>query len=119
MKMPKPPVMNGAANPRWNDGKILSSHGYVMVRVGVTHPCADSKGYAYEHNIVWLSAGKRKPEKNEILHHADEDKTNNRLDNLELITRAEHAALHCIPRNRDRYGRFLPNGERNAGSKHL
>ena len=107
--MPKPPVMNGSANPRWNDGRIMSSHGYVMVRVGVEHPCADSRGYAYEHLIVWLSAGKRKPEKNELLHHRDDDKTNNRLVNLEIMTRSEHNRIHCRRQGRNRFGRFLPN----------
>jgi len=37
---------SGAAHHRWNDGRMLSSQGYVKVRVGREHPLADSNGYA-------------------------------------------------------------------------
>lgn len=47
----------GPDHPRWQDGKIISSHGYVKVRVGSEHPLADPNGYAYEHLLVWVSAG--------------------------------------------------------------
>jgi hypothetical protein len=37
---------------------------------------------------------KRKLNKNEIVHHIDENTLNNGLDNLLLISRGEHTALH-------------------------
>lgn len=46
----------GPSHPRWNSGKILSSDGYVKVRVGVDHQLADGNGYAYEHLVVWVSS---------------------------------------------------------------
>lgn len=79
---------------RWNNDRMLSSHGYVKVRVGVGHALADPKGYAYEHLFVWVEAGRRLPEKGEVIHHRNEDKTDNQLSNLELTTRHEHAAKH-------------------------
>jgi len=84
----------GPDHPRWQDGKIISSHGYVKVRVGSEHPLADPNGYAYEHLLVWVSAGRARPGRGQTLHHDNEDKTDNRLSNLALISRSEHAALH-------------------------
>jgi hypothetical protein len=56
---------------------------------------------------------------NEIVHHIDEDKTNNALDNLEIMTRAEHSRLHMIHSwNADREKRLstLSRLPRNRGS---
>lgn len=79
---------------RWNDGRMLSSHGYAKVRVGRGHPLADPNGYAYEHLVVWVSAGRSAPAADEVLHHANGNKTDNRIENLALLTRTEHAAEH-------------------------
>lgn len=98
----------GASHPRWSEDHIISEHGYLKVRVGKDHPLADPNGYAYEHLGVWAAAGRPLPGPDELLHHRDEDKTNNRLGNLELITRSEHAAHHNADRRRDEQGRFLP-----------
>lgn len=84
----------GEQHHRWNDGRMLSEHGYVKVRVGIEHPLADPNGYAYEHLLVWNNSGRKLPEPGQILHHRNEDKTDNRLSNLELLTRTEHAAEH-------------------------
>ena len=34
-------------NPNWRGGRIVDPRGYVLVRVGVGHPLADVRGYAY------------------------------------------------------------------------
>ncbi len=79
---------------RWKVGGLLASNGYVKVRVGKDHPLADPNGYAYEHLLVWVSAGKPMPDKGEIIHHKNEDKTDNRLGNLQIMSRSEHSKLH-------------------------
>ena len=71
----------------WNPGKLFTQDGYVLIRVGITHPLADPNGYAPEHLLVWVSAGNPVPFVNELLHHKDEDRTNNRIENLELKLR--------------------------------
>lgn len=91
---------------RWNLGRLVSRHGYVKIRVGRGHPLADPKGYAYEHLVVWCSAGRAKPGPGETLHHRNGDKSDNRLGNLELITRSAHGAMHSAQRRRDASGRF-------------
>lgn len=84
----------GAAHGRWSDERMLSKHGYVKVRVGTDHPLADPNGYCYEHLLVWVAAGREKPRHGQILHHRNEVKTDNRLNNLELLDRVAHAAEH-------------------------
>lgn len=61
---------------------------------------ADPNGWAYEHVVVWVSAGNLRPSKGEVLHHINEDKTDNRIGNLRLMTRAEHNRLHNQSRGR-------------------
>ena len=97
---------SGADHPRWNTSRILNEDGYVKVRVGKVHPLADPNGYAYEHLVVWCAAGRARPGPGETLHHANEDKTDNRLGNLELLTRSLHATLHNAERGRRANGQF-------------
>jgi hypothetical protein len=96
----------GADHHRWNAGRMLSEDGYVKVRVGAEHPLADPNGYAYEHLVVWCAAGRPRPADGETLHHKNEDKTDNRLDNLDVLTRADHNALHIAERGRKTNGQF-------------
>ncbi len=98
--------VRGSAHHRWNEGRIVNDDGYVKVRVGVHHPLADPNGYAYEHLVVWCAAARQRPADNEILHHKNEDKADNRLDNLELLTRSAHNALHVAERGRRSNGKF-------------
>lgn len=96
----------GDRHPRWSRDQIMSKGGYVKVRVGKDHPLADPNGYAYEHLVVWCAAGNPRPEQGKILHHKNENKTDNRLSNLELLDRSAHTTLHNAGRPRDKSGRF-------------
>lgn len=96
---------------RWKPGSRPGSTGHVKVRVGKAHPLADPNGWAYEHLVVWVAAGNPRPCKGEILHHVNEEKTDNRIENLRLMTRAEHNRLHNADRGRcPETGRLLPSG---------
>lgn len=44
-------IRRGANNHMWRGGRSVASNGYMLVRVGVDHPLADVRGYAYEHRI--------------------------------------------------------------------
>lgn len=96
----------GSRHPRWNL-RLLSTGGYVKVRVGQSHPLADPNGYAYEHLLVWVSAGNPLPAPGELLHHDNGDKQDNRIENLKLQTRSEHNAHHNALRGRNELGQFL------------
>jgi hypothetical protein len=95
--MPKGKHENHAKGPlhsRWNQERKKSSHGYVKVRVGVDHPLADPNGYAYEHLVVWISAGNPRPSSDEVIHHRNGQKDDNRLQNLEVKKRYDHSLDH-------------------------
>lgn len=87
-------VHPGPANPNWKGGRSIASNGYVLVRVGVGHPLADVRGYAYEHRLVAEAKLGRALSPNEHVHHINEVKTDNRPENLEVLTPAEHRVEH-------------------------
>lgn len=73
---------------------MVASNGYVKLRVGAEHPLADPNGYAYEHLVVWVSAGNPRPDRGWLLHHKNETKTDNRISNLELKRKDVHGIEH-------------------------
>lgn len=105
---------------RWKPGSRLGSNGYVKVRVGKDHPLADPNGWAYEHLVVWCAAGNPRPARGEVLHHINEDKTDNRIGNLSFMKRGAHNAAHLADARRrcTKTGRLLPNGSLLDGIKH-
>jgi hypothetical protein len=98
--------VSGEKCHRWNKDRIISSHGYVKTRVGKSHPLSDSNGYAYEHLIVWVSAGNKKPDNGFILHHDNENRLDNRIENILLKKRGDHNKHHNQNKTRDNNGRF-------------
>lgn len=91
-------VHSGPKNPNWRGGRSVASSGYVLIRVGVGHPLADVRGYAYEHRLVAERKLGRPLAKGEHVHHVDGNKRNNAPANLEVLTVAEHRAEHRVPR---------------------
>lgn len=84
----------GPNNPNWRGGRIIEPRGYVLIRVGVGHPLADVRGYAYEHRLNAEKALGRALRPGEEVHHDDEIKGNNDPGNLAPLTSPEHNARH-------------------------
>lgn len=96
------------ANPNWRGGKSPHSDGYVQARVPADHPFGVN-GYILEHRLVmenWLIAndptskylvevgGRLYLSPKYHVHHKDEVKSNNDINNLQCMTPAEHRAHH-------------------------
>jgi hypothetical protein len=65
-----------------------------------THPLANSQGKVYVHRVVASEKIGRWIKTEEHVHHIDGDTNNNHPDNLEIMSRSEHAILE----SRKRYG---------------
>lgn len=83
----------GKCNPRWNGGKRLHDKGYVRVWKP-EHPYASNDGYVYEHRLVMETFIGRYMTKDEIIHHINGKKNDNRIENLKLLTKSQHSKLH-------------------------
>ena len=51
-------------------------------------------GYQREHVFVMEAVLGRRLEDDEVVHHIDNDKTNNDISNLQLMSHGEHTSLH-------------------------
>ena len=85
----------GADNPNFGDGKTIS-HGYVVLSSKIW---GENQG-RYEHRVIVEESLGRPLENHEIIHHKNGNTQDNRLDNLEVLTRQEHNRTHGT-------GRFL------------
>jgi hypothetical protein len=61
----------------------------------------------YEHRIILESYLGRKLNSSEFTHHKNGDTSDNRVNNLEVMTNSEHAKLHSARRKRDAKGRLI------------
>lgn len=75
------------------------------------HPNANSMGYVYEYRIVAERKLGRLLTSEEIVHHIDGNPVNNAIDNLAVMSQAEHARLETQLRKTDING-FRTSGVR-------
>jgi hypothetical protein len=68
----------------WKGGRRIDEDGYVLVK-SPGHPHATKAGYVREHRLVMEKALGRYLRRNEVVHHRNKDKQDNRIENLELF----------------------------------
>lgn len=74
----------------WRGGRALDDDGYVLLKAP-GHPHANNNGYVREHRLVMEQKLGRYLLPEEVVHHRDDDKSNNAQDNLEVYpTNADH-----------------------------
>lgn len=79
------------ASAKWKGGKGITKAGYVTLTVGVYR---SKNSRVYEHRLVVEQKLGRTLGRNEIVHHVNGDKLDNRLENLQVMTNISHAKLH-------------------------
>ena len=96
-------------NSMWNGGKKKTIRGYIKI-LKSNHPNSDNHGYIMEHRLVmeaWLREnnknsqflvkirGKKYLKSIAVIHHINEIKTDNRIENLMLFENSsKHSLFH-------------------------
>lgn len=86
---------SGVGNPHFKGG-LSMMRGYVIV----TH--RDAKQWTYLHRAIVEAHIGRALRSDEIVHHVNHDRTDNRIENLQVVTRAEHLDLHRADHDRSK-----------------
>jgi len=79
----------GSQNPYWGGGRYRdNASGYIWF-YNPDHPACTKKGYVLEHRLVMEKFIGRYLRSNEIVHHRNKIKDDNRIKNLEMIVLGE------------------------------
>ncbi len=78
----------------WKIKKIVSKgdYNYAVVK---EHPMATKHGYVLHHRIVMENFLGRMLTRKEIVHHLNENKKDNRVENLQVMSVASHMKIHA------------------------
>ena len=72
----------------------MDARGYVLI-YSPDHPHPVAGRYQYEHRLVIEKSLGRYLDPIEVVHHRDENRGNNAIENLELLpSQVDHASLH-------------------------
>ena len=82
----------GPESRLWKGGRTIDFHGYVLLHIR-DHPRAHS-GYVKEHILVMEKHLGRYLARDELVHHINNNKKDNRIENLQLMTPRQHMSHH-------------------------
>lgn len=99
-------VLSGPDNPHWRGGVHHRSDGYILIRIDTFHKGHKGKKYDLQHRIIMSQHLGRELLRTEVVHHLNGDPHDNRVDNLEIITQAEHAKKHDAERKKNSKGQY-------------
>lgn len=92
---------SGENSHLWNGGKTKDKEGHILVlRKG--NPMADKRGYVMEHRLIMSEYLGRMLNPDEIVHHKNGIKDDNRIENLEIMSNGEHTRLHHLGAKRSK-----------------
>ena len=80
-------------NPSWKGGRIADKNsGYIRIK---TRGHSNSKSnYVSEHRLIMEKHLSRELNPYEIIHHINRDRSDNRIENLELTSNNKHGKIH-------------------------
>lgn len=74
-------------------GEVKTKRGYIMI-LRHSHPFRDKNNRVGKHRLIIERKIGRYLKKNEVVHHKNQNPSDNRLKNLQLMTKSEHTKLH-------------------------
>lgn len=77
--------------------KKKRSDGYIYIYFP-DHPKSTKDGYIMEHDLIMECLIGRHLRDDEVVHHVNKIRDDNRKENLQLMTKSEHASLHLKER---------------------
>lgn len=83
-----------APRRKGSKGFVVSKKGYILIRA-MLHPMASKEGYVMQHRLVMAEHLGRNLTADEVVHHINGIKSDNRIENLVLLTKKEH---DCLPK---------------------
>lgn len=87
----------GMYGSRWRGGRIKNRQGYINILVP-SHPSAKKSGYMFEHRYLMEKHLGRLLDSNEVVHHINGIKDDNRIENLIVLTNKIHGIHHTTER---------------------
>lgn len=91
----------------WKGGRVVDKDGYVLL-LSPNHPhCRKHTGYVFEHRLVMEKVIGRFLLPEEVVHHRDGNKQNNRPDNLQLFSENSKHLAHEL---KGRVPKWTPDG---------
>jgi len=84
---------NGDKCNHWKGGRIIDYQGYVRIK-DWSYPNRATVGYVKEHKLVWEKHHKACMLSWGVVHHKNENRQDNRIENLQGMTRGQHQSYH-------------------------
>lgn len=105
-RSPKTVSRRGPDHPNWRGGTYVTADGYVMEQAREHPDAPKNAGYVLQHRLVAERTLGRRLRPDELVHHRNHDKADNRPENLEVTDRSAHAHHHKDDAERTPRGRF-------------
>lgn len=94
-------------NKNWKGGEFTRYDGYILVRKGSFPKSFKGARYKLKHRIVMEEFLNRPLLRSEVIHHKNGNPSDNRIENLEIITQNKHAEIHYYLRQKNEKGQFV------------
>jgi hypothetical protein len=91
----------GSNNPAWKGGRTVEYRGYILIKKP-DHKFATRNGYIMEHRIIWEEYNKACLLPWADIHHINQIKDDNRIENLHVMMHRIHVSLHFTKDMSDR-----------------
>lgn len=83
-------------HPNWKGGRSKSKGYYWAFVPEKGHPSSGYRKKMFEHKIVMEAYLGRRLRQNEVVHHKNHKRDDNRIENLEVMDRRCHSRLHML-----------------------